>query len=158
MLSNPEKKIPFAYSRGLYGVPEVQSSCKVGKGGVQLLSFEKGPTSWYVPIKINGQSYVFLIDSGASTSVISHKVYNFVPKPIPPIQRTNMKFTVANDHSIRTSGPYLYVICHQVLIVFLASMSGFVLCFGTGIWCCDDANCLPSMIKIIKIKIKIVYL
>ncbi len=64
-------------------------------GGVQLLSFEKGPTVWYVPIKINGQSYDFLIDSGASTSVIFHKVYNILQKPIPPIQRTNMKFTVA---------------------------------------------------------------
>ncbi len=72
------------------------------------MSIEEGSNSWYSPVHMRGQAYDFLIDSGASWSVITYKMYQTLPYPIPPLQPTNMKFALANGDSISARGVVHY--------------------------------------------------
>ncbi len=71
---------------------------------VVTVSMNSSPTSWFDPAEINGKTHHFLIDSGASKSVISKEVYDSLPEPKPPIQHTNVKFQIANGSVDNASG------------------------------------------------------
>ncbi len=136
-----------------------------------------GPSAWFAPTEINGKTYNFLIDSGASKSVISKTVYDGLPEPKPGIQNTNIKFCVAIGSVNKAAG-----VCHLsvtlkfgtvvktiCLLVFVCDFLSptvncifgidagrafkYVLCYDTGtVWCLDDPNqsplyCIPKVIS-----------
>ncbi len=71
-------------------------------------------SSWFAPTEINGKMYYFLVDSGASKSVISRNFYDNLPEPKPSIQNTNINFYVANGSVNKAAG-----MCHlPVMLTF----------------------------------------
>jgi len=64
-----------------------------------------GPEILYVPAFLPGGSRRdFLVDSGASKSVIDESVYLSLPEPRPVLNPTNVKFQVANGAAMRPKG------------------------------------------------------
>ena len=61
-----------------------------------MLGMQSRPNSWFTPLDVNGKSYDFLIDSGASKSVITRHIYDTLPDPNPLLQKNKMEFEVAN--------------------------------------------------------------
>ncbi len=81
---------------------------------VVIVSMKSGPSSWFAPKEINGKMYNFLVDSGASKSVISRNFYDSLPKPKPSMQNTNIKLHVANGSVNKATG-----VCHlPVMLTF----------------------------------------
>ncbi len=135
-----------------------------------------GPSSWFAPTEINGKMFNFLIDSGASRSVISRNFYDSLPEPRPSIQNTTTKFRVANGSVNKAAGichlpvtltfvTLVKTICLPVFVCDFLSPNmncvfgidagrtfKYVLCYDTGtIWCLDDPKqsplyCIPKVI------------
>ncbi len=97
---------PLAFSRGLYGT-SLEMRDHAPRANVVMVSMETGPSSWFAPTEINGKMFNFLIDSGASRSIISRNFYDNLPEPRPNIQNTTTKFCVANGNVNKAAG-----ICH----------------------------------------------
>ncbi len=102
------------------------------------------------------------MDSCASKCVVSHKMDRSLPKLIPPLQKTSMKFTVPNGGTIRANGvvhlPIVMKFEHStrtcMLPVFVCHLApsidcifglelGIVLHFETGVLWHDDVNGIP---------------
>ncbi len=66
------------------------------RSNVVIVSINTDPSSLFAPTEINGKMFNFLINSGASKSVISRNFYANLPEPRPNIQNTTTKFCVAN--------------------------------------------------------------
>ena len=58
---------------------------------------------WYIPVKIITTETDFLLDTGATTSLVTRKFYDSLPDR-PPMVPTNTLVAVANGEPIRTEG------------------------------------------------------
>ncbi len=74
------------------------------KKDVVLLKMDTGD-AWFADSSINGTPFKFLMDSGASKSVMSSKWFMSIPDVFrPQLCNSNMKFQVANEEVITSIG------------------------------------------------------
>ncbi len=89
--------------------------------------------AWFVNASVNGTSFKFLMDSGASKSVISIKCFMSIPELFQPqLYNMNMKFQVATREVLASMGVAHVTIC----------MYGYT--FNIPIFVCDmgDIDCI----------------
>ncbi len=118
---------PQAFSCGLAGSLPLMST-HAPRPDVVIVNMKSSPTSLFSPTEINGKTHHFLIDSGASKSVISKEVYDGLPESKPPIHHTNVRFQIANGSVNRVSG-----VCHLPLQLRFGNIMKS-LCLPVFIW------------------------
>ena len=90
-------KYPLAYSRPLPDVDDWNPATRKLPGvECVLFSRETGPESYFATTKINGEYFDLLVDSGASKTLVSKRVFERIPSPKPDLQHTKKLFQMAN--------------------------------------------------------------
>ena len=92
-----ELTYPLAYSKSLSGISnQKRSLSSVPRRKVVLLSLQSGVNSWFAPVEVMGITFDFLVDTGASKSIITRKVYDSLPNTKPKLQPTNISFELGS--------------------------------------------------------------
>ncbi len=106
------------------------------KSDVVLLKLNSGD-AWFADASVNGTPFKFLMDTGASKSVMSMKYFKSVPVLFQPeLFNTRMKFQVANSEVLASMGVAHITIC----------MYGYT--FNLPIYVCDmaDLDCIFGLV------------
>ncbi len=102
------------------------------KADVVLIKMNSGD-AWFADASVNGTKFKFLVDTGASKSVMSMKSFKSIPELFrPQLYNTNMRFQVANGEVLPSMGVAHVTIC----------MYGYT--FNLPIFVCDmgDIDCI----------------
>ncbi len=101
------------------------------KADVVLLKINSGD-AWFANASVNGTKFKFLMDTGASKSVMSMKSFKSIPELFrPQLHNMRMRFQVANGEVLLSMGVAHVTIC----------MYGYT--FNLPIFVCDmgDIDC-----------------
>ncbi len=138
------------YSRGWLVEAVYQTNHSRPKADVVLLKMNSGD-AWFADASVNATKFKFLMDTGASKSVMSMKFLKSIPDLFrPQLYNTNIRFQVANRDVLPSMGVAHVTICMYGytfnLFIFVCDMgdidyifgldagtvAGFITCHRTG--------------------------
>ncbi len=116
------------YSRGWLLDDVYQTIRSKLKADVVLLKMKYG-NAWFADASVNGTKFNFLMDTGASKSVMSMKSFKSIPELFrPQLHNKRMRFQVANREVFSSMGVAHVTIC----------MYGYT--FNLPIFVCDSSE------------------
>ncbi len=99
------------YSRSWLLDDVYQTNHSKPKANVVLLKMNSGD-AWFADASVNGTKFKFLMDTGASKSVMSMKSFKSIPQLFrPQLHNMRMRFQVANGKVLPSMGVAHVPIC-----------------------------------------------
>ncbi len=109
------------YSRGWLLDDVYQTIRSKPKADVVLLKMNSGD-AWFADASVNGTKFKFMMDTGASKSVMYMKSFKSIPKLFrPQLHNTRMRFQVANGEVLPS-----IVVAHVTICMYGYTFNSFV--------------------------------
>ena len=157
---------PLTYSRDLDGKEreaKVKAARSRSKKVDKSLNSVNTGSSWFLPVIVARERRFFLLDSGASRTIVSRAFYEALPEPKPKLNHTKVCFQFADGRTQHSRGvihlPVEVYGRSMVLVCFVCDMGdidcvlgmdafvkeSMITCFRSGrIWIGGDVNSEPN--------------